>query len=121
MQLFKLVGHPVSEDQIDNLIRAVDKNNDGAVDFDEFCSMLEREHRQSREEELSQFFSIFDPQRKGYVSAEQLQRTLSEMGEAVTMAEAEAMIRFADADGDGKVTREDFMISFTQKHTHVYK
>ncbi len=106
----------------------------GQVDFEEFSQMLEREKRQSHEEELTQLFNVFDADNKGYISAERLQRTLSEMGERglrticqcfqvfahsvffafslVTLAEAQAMIKYADLDGDSKVSREDFVRVF---------
>jgi Ca2+-binding EF-hand superfamily protein len=74
--------------------------------------MLEQEKRQTEAEELGQLFHVFDADNKGYISAERLQRTLADMGEQVTLAEAQAMVRYADPDGDSKVSREDFLKVF---------
>ncbi len=76
--------------------------------------MLEQEKRQTQAEELGQLFDVFDSDNKGYISAERLQRTLADMGEQVTLAEAQAMVRYADVDGDQKVSRDDFMKVFTK-------
>ena len=112
--LFKLVGQSASKNEIEQLIKTVDNNGDGKVDFEEFVQMLEREKRQKDESDLRQYFNVFDEDRKGYISAERLKRSLDQMGEPVTLGEAQAMIRYADVNGDGKVTMDDFMASFVQ-------
>lgn len=107
--LFRLVGQSVSDEQLNKLISDVDADKNGQVDFDEFVQMIEMEKRIHQEHELIHYFNVFDSDNKGYISAERLKRVLDEMGEPTTLAEAEAMIRFADQDRDGRVSRDDFM------------
>lgn len=110
--LFQLVGHVVSRFEVESLIKSVDRNGDQTVDFDEFVALLEKNESARNDEELRRYFRVFDSENKGYISAERLKRCLDQMGEPVTLAEAEAMIKFADLDGDGQVNMRDFVSSF---------
>lgn len=52
---------------------------------------------------------MFDVDGNGFIRAEELKRVCGSLGEKVTEAEAENMIRAADQDGDGHVNYEEFM------------
>ena len=84
------------------------------MSFEEFVDMLEREKRKQNDYELEQFFKVYDSDKKGYISAERLKRTLDNMGEPVTLQEAQAMVNFADLDRDGQVSLQDFLSAFHQ-------
>lgn len=94
------------------MVDSVDKNGDGLVDYEEFVSLMEQETRKVQGEELQRYFHVFDAEGKGHITAERLRRTLTEMGEPTTLAEAEAMIKFADLNADGVVTVEEFIECF---------
>ncbi len=134
--LFNLVGHTMTESQIDELVKAVDADGDGAVSYNEFVDMIAREAQvrtftrdafviyakmfklvcacvqEVQKAELEQYFKVFDSDGKGSVSAERLKRVLDELGEPTTLAEAQAMIKFADLNKDGVVTLDEFSIVF---------
>ena len=40
------IGEPVGEDDIQNVLRGIDMNGDGKVDYDEFAKNVTREMRE---------------------------------------------------------------------------
>eukprot|EP01052_Picozoa_sp_SAG31_P035299 SAG31_NODE_4239_length_3431_cov_2.742197_1_plen_92_part_00 len=56
----------------------------------------------------SDAFAIYDRDKTGFITSTELQHLLKEVGQAVSLHEAEAMIRAADRDGDGKLSFDEF-------------
>ena len=54
-------------------------------------------------EELEQAFRMFDKDGDGFIDAAELRHLLTNLGEKLTEAEVDEMIREVDIDGDGKV------------------
>mmetsp|Transcript_47562 Transcript_47562/g.74151 ORF Transcript_47562/g.74151 Transcript_47562/m.74151 type:complete len:116 (-) Transcript_47562:216-563(-) len=54
-------------------------------------------------------FKILDRDGNGFISADELYKIMADLGEDLTDEELKVMIRVADADGDGRVNREDFV------------
>jgi len=64
--------------------------------------------------ELKSAFAALDLDRDGLLSARELQQVLREQaGEALELAEVEAMIREVDTTGKGKITLADFLAALT--------
>jgi len=58
------------------------------------------------EEEMRAAFKVFDLDGNGLIDSEELRLTMSRLGEAVTDADVDAMIRAVDRNQDGKVDYE---------------
>lgn len=101
---------PSLEDVL-QMVREVDKDNSGEIDFEEFCEIMAKQMQASDpEEEMRWAFSLFDRQKTGYITAEQLADTfLAELGDSIAVEEAREMLAAADFDQDGKVTLADFL------------
>ncbi|CAJ1350881.1 unnamed protein product [Effrenium voratum] len=54
-------------------------------------------------------FQQFDPEKHGFITVQKLKRVARSLGEDLRDAELQDMINLADKDGDGVVSREDFM------------
>ena len=61
------------------------------------------------------FFSVFDKDGNGYISAAELRHVMTNLGEKLTDEEVDEMIREADIDGDGQVNYEEFVAMMTSK------
>ena len=53
-------------------------------------------------------FRAYDRDGSGYVTATELRQVLRELGNTVSMKQAEAVVAAADKDGDGKVSYKEF-------------
>jgi Ca2+-binding EF-hand superfamily protein len=60
-------------------------------------------------EQLNQAFDIFDEDRSGKISKEELVRAMLKYGEPITDSQAEEMVAEADKDGDGELDREEIL------------
>jgi len=98
--------HPTDEELCD-MIRNVDTNANGAIDFNEFIEMMVK--RDSRiEDDVAHAFKVFDRDGDGLISEEELRLTMNNLGEPLTEAEVKSMIAEADLDGDGKINFQEF-------------
>jgi len=102
------LGKPVSLEEAKKSIELIDANGDGQIDFGEFIVMMEAG---TQEDELRAAFEIFDLDGNGYIDRDELKNVLAKLsGKTPTDAEVDAMMGEADADGDGKITFEEFKI-----------
>uniref|UniRef100_A0A6N2LEX7 EF-hand domain-containing protein n=2 Tax=Salix TaxID=40685 RepID=A0A6N2LEX7_SALVM len=101
-----LDGRPTKE--VQEMIRDVDLEGNGTMDFEEFLIVMGRKQKENVAEELQEAFKVFDRNQDGYISANELRQVMMNLGERLTEEEAEQMIREADVDGDGLVSYEEF-------------
>lgn len=122
------LGISVSDAEVEEAVIGSDADGDGRINLDEFCGLLEsistasgdeREARNmggdycegdAREAELKEAFDVFDRDRDGVITVEELGLVLSllRMSEGKRSEECEEMIRKVDVDGDGMVNFDEF-------------
>lgn len=96
------------------MVKEVDCNGDGFIDMEEFMDAVGGRSHDSREE-LMDAFLIFDQDRNGFISAEELRRVLVSLGHCkCTLTECFLMIRGVDMNGDGLIDFEEFRLMMTQ-------
>merc|ERR1712106_663946 len=100
-------GFNPSEEDLKDMIRNVDKNANGAIDFNEFIEMMIKQGTNA-DEDAAHAFKVFDRDGDGLITAEELRLTMNNLGEPLTESEVKAMIAEADTDGDGKINFEEF-------------
>ena len=81
---------------------------DGHISFDEFCTLMSRQTAPVDQSYL-QAFRQFDKNGDGVLSAQELKTVMASLGSPLTDTDIEAMIRLADANGDGRVDYEEFV------------
>lgn len=71
------------------------------MDYDEFIQMMTQTQIKplSAEEELRKTFNIFDIDGNGFISAEEIKKTMENLGEHLTDDEVRDMIKAADKNG----------------------
>ena len=72
----------VNEQQVNEMIREVDANNDGQVDFEEFICLMAKKlvKIDTMEEELVEVFKRFDKDRDGLINCKDLMKMMAELG-----------------------------------------
>ncbi|KAL3859877.1 hypothetical protein ACJMK2_010065 [Sinanodonta woodiana] len=94
--------------ELQAMIRTVDIDKSGTIDFNEFMKIFQRKLSVDPEMELHEVFCFFDKDKDGGISPDELYEVLNKLGEVITKDEVEAMIKEADINRDGKVDYEEF-------------
>jgi calmodulin len=92
------LGLKTTPKEVKAMIQVVDKNRNGYVDYDEFIQMMTQTQVKplNADEELQKTFNIFDIDGNGYISADEIKRTMENLGENLTDEEVNNMIKAAD-------------------------
>lgn len=118
----------MTETEVEEMVVKVDANGDGLIDFDEFCilckamdgghddgninGVVDEEYLggDGEEGELKEAFDVFDKDKDGLISVEELGSVLCSLGlnEGNKVEDCKAMIRKVDVDGDGMVNFDEF-------------
>ncbi|KAF4684605.1 apoptosis-inducing factor [Perkinsus olseni] len=109
--MMKTLGLRLTEQEVSLLLKEVDEDGSGEIEFEEMISALVRNMRETTvEEQMAEAFKTFDRENKGYIDSKDFARVMAESGETgVTLTDATAIMRNA-LDGREKVTRREFMI-----------
>lgn len=113
------LGQNPSDDDIEEMMLSVDKNQDGQISYDEFMNLISIQIKASGVfsssgwcvedvDEMEEAFAVFDVDKDGYITKSELRQVMNRLGESLTDEQLDAMIREADTDGDGKIDIKDF-------------
>ncbi|RYR72038.1 hypothetical protein Ahy_A02g006234 isoform B [Arachis hypogaea] len=107
----------MAKKEAERMVRALDFNGDGFVDFDEFMVVMregiatteEEEEEEDQDEYLMDAFHVFDSDKNGLISAKELRRVLVNLGcDRCSIRECKRMIKSVDKNGDGFVDFDEF-------------
>lgn len=112
-------GYIVTESEVKQLMEKMDLDHDSAVASDEFLAALidwgAMQKEQSWQSYLDKAFNRMDLDGDGFISLDELLEKLpasyfggSQDAEGERISEAKRMLREADENGDGKISREEF-------------
>jgi Ca2+-binding EF-hand superfamily protein len=105
-QVTQSLGQSLHPAQLREMLREVDTDNSGSIDFAEFQALMISQvgDRRSR---LELAFSVFDENNNGYITLDELQAVMGQFG--LSEAELKAMLQEVDKDGDGAINLAEFM------------
>ena len=104
------MGQNPTEDEINDMMREVDLNQDGKIDFDEFMALMVKNSSDTQtEEEVINAFRVFDKEGKGLISSSELKHIMMTIGDKMSEEEADEMVNEADIDEDGMINYEEFV------------
>lgn len=105
--VMRSLGQRPTEQELKNMVREVDVDGNGTIEFNEFLQMMSKKMKEAdSEEELREAFRVFDKNGDGYISSSELRHVMTNLGEKLSDEEVDDMIKEADMDGDGKVNYE---------------
>ena len=108
--VMKNLGQNLSETELEEMIKQVDLDGNGTIDFKEFLGLMVRKMKDTdTEEELLEAFKVFDRDSNGFITSHELRHVMTSLGESLTPEEIEEMIKEADADGDGQIDYDEFV------------
>ena len=68
------------KDEVDAIIRHVDADDSGTIDFDEFLTLMS-DPKFSNKDEHREVFNMFDKDGNGYISASELKTAFRNIGQ----------------------------------------
>ncbi|CAD5116918.1 DgyrCDS5759 [Dimorphilus gyrociliatus] len=99
-----------NEETAKAIVKGVDKNKNGAIDFDEFVVIMANTFKEpvGKDQEIRDAFKVFDRDNDGYIEAKELRQVMRELGEDFTEEQIRKMMSVADKDGDNRINFEEF-------------
>ncbi len=105
-QVMRSMGQSPSETELRDMIKEVDVDFSGSIDFEEFKALMVARSG-DRKSRLKLAFSVFDEDSSGKITTDELNRVMSQFG--LTEKELEEMIQEVDRDGDGSIDFDEFV------------
>jgi Ca2+-binding EF-hand superfamily protein len=109
-KLMKAHGHSqATEDEVRELIKAIDQTGDGVVRFQEFAALMALPVELLDVEEMKSAFEHLDREGRGWIPAADFTKLMATYGDKSTPEECEEMLRFADPEETGRVNYSIFL------------
>eukprot|EP00594_Rhizosolenia_setigera_P012537 CAMPEP_0178964972 /NCGR_PEP_ID=MMETSP0789-20121207/15995_1 /TAXON_ID=3005 /ORGANISM="Rhizosolenia setigera, Strain CCMP 1694" /LENGTH=171 /DNA_ID=CAMNT_0020649849 /DNA_START=68 /DNA_END=583 /DNA_ORIENTATION=+ len=110
------LGFEAKNQTIYQMIADIDQDGKGEIDFDEFLDLMTaRMSDKDSKEDIAKVFNLFDDDRTGFITLQNLKRVASELGETMSDSELLEMIERADTDQDGMISLDEFHSIMTRK------
>ena len=88
------MGQNPTDDEINEMMREVDLNQDGLIDFDEFMILMTKSSPDTQtEEEVINAFRVFDKEGNGLIASSELKHIMMTIGDKMTEEEADVEVR----------------------------
>eukprot|EP01126_Amoeba_proteus_P066773 TRINITY_DN9729_c0_g1_i2.p1 TRINITY_DN9729_c0_g1~~TRINITY_DN9729_c0_g1_i2.p1 ORF type:complete len:152 (-),score=46.39 TRINITY_DN9729_c0_g1_i2:81-536(-) len=100
-------GQTPTPDELHNMMKEVDIDGNGEIDFNEFLKMLAR-NITSSEDEIAECFKVFDKNSSGAIEPDELREVMESIGEVLTAEEVQLMIQELDDNNNGSVCFVEF-------------
>jgi len=108
-QVMLRFGHRISDIDLHDLIHSVDVNQDGEIDFNEFCILMEiKGVTYDPDAELKLAFHTIDADGSGTISVKELKNLMEKTNQQVSDADFDALMSSIDKNGDGVIDFEEF-------------
>ncbi|NWR53372.1 CETN1 protein, partial [Regulus satrapa] len=106
----KTLGFEPKKEEIEEMISDIDKEETGKISFNDFLAVMsEKMPEKDCKEEILKAFELFDADETGKISFQNLKCVAKDLGENFTDEELQEMIDEADQDGDGEVSKQEFL------------
>ncbi|KAF8657585.1 hypothetical protein AX16_002168, partial [Volvariella volvacea WC 439] len=108
--VMRSLGQNPTEAELQDMVKEVEAKGRTQVDFPEFLTLMARKMRDTdSEEEILEAFKVFDKGNTGFISATELRHVMTNLGEKLTDAEVDEMLREAGTDDNGEISYADFV------------
>ncbi|KAM1672586.1 hypothetical protein TB2_040838 [Malus domestica] len=108
--LCQLGNNPPSQEEVTLMLSEVDRDGSGSITLEALLNQVGPVSGPPADSELRDAFEVFDTDNDGKISAEELLRVFTAIGdERCTLEECRRMIAEVDKNGDGFVCFEEFV------------
>jgi len=108
-KVFKKLGSNPTDDQIQAMIKRVDVNGDGEIDFEEFLVMMKMNQQfNDPDKDFRDAFKTMDTNGDGTISKKELSDLFIKLGQKLSDEEIESMMDVVDTDKSGAIDFEEF-------------
>ncbi|KAK5644319.1 hypothetical protein RI129_005619 [Pyrocoelia pectoralis] len=113
-QILDMLGHQLTSDELQAIVREIDEDGNGELSFEEFAHLSarflveEEEDTEAILKELKDAFRMYDKEGLGFISTDLLREILKELDEKMTKEDLDQMIEEIDIDGSGTVDWDEF-------------
>uniref|UniRef100_A0A0C9S737 TSA: Wollemia nobilis Ref_Wollemi_Transcript_13984_875 transcribed RNA sequence n=1 Tax=Wollemia nobilis TaxID=56998 RepID=A0A0C9S737_9CONI len=115
--LMAALGSQASDAEIASMMREADTDGDGFINFEEFIeSNTKGVSNAHLLKDLENAFKMYDLDKNGAISVEELHKVLKSLGEGTSLQECRQMIKGVDKDADGSINLEEFKIMMNAPH-----
>ncbi|CAO1424651.1 unnamed protein product [Diamesa hyperborea] len=108
--ILSMLGHQLDDKMLAEIIREVDDDGSGELEFEEFVQLAARfmveEDAEAMQQELKEAFRLYDKEGNGYITTAVLKEILRELDETLNNDDLDDEI---DADGSGTIDFDEFM------------
>jgi len=110
----------LTDQEISEMIEAVDLDGDGQINFEEYKelnAMMNYSDVEDSDEEISddeEMFKKYDIDGDGFITHDELKKFVLKRHNSVTDFEISKMIKQFDIDGDGKISYEEYQTMMLQ-------
>ncbi|ERN06615.1 hypothetical protein AMTRI_Chr01g135250 [Amborella trichopoda] len=123
--LLRSLGLKPTGDQIHSLLKSIDSNSNGSVEFEELLQVIAPQmtmptHPSLDHSQLCDLFRAFDRDGNGYITAAELARSMANLGHPLTFRELTEMFKEADSDGDGVISFPEFAAIMAKSATGIW-
>uniref|UniRef100_A0A0D6QZ05 EF-hand domain-containing protein n=1 Tax=Araucaria cunninghamii TaxID=56994 RepID=A0A0D6QZ05_ARACU len=103
------LGSQASDAETASMMREADTDGDGFINFEEFIeSNTKGVSHAHLLKDLENAFKMYDLDKNGSISVEELHKVLKSLGEESSLQECRQMIKGVDKDADGSINFEEF-------------
>ncbi|XP_023016538.1 troponin C, isoallergen Bla g 6.0101 [Leptinotarsa decemlineata] len=113
-QILDMLGHRLTNDELQAIIKEIDTDGNGVMSFEEFAHLAarflveEEEDTEAILRELKDAFRLYDKEGLGYIGVDLLRDILKELEPNLTPKDLNEMIKEIDTDNSGTVDWEEF-------------
>ncbi|CAL2050026.1 CBN-CAL-5 protein [Caenorhabditis brenneri] len=106
------MGQSPTEDELDAMFQAADKDCDGNIDFQEFLVIAKANPLSLS---LKAVFEELDVDGDGYITRSELRTAFQRMGHSLSDQDIKAIYRHVDQNNDGKINFQEFCEMMTRR------
>ncbi|UMM41613.1 hypothetical protein L5515_017799 [Caenorhabditis briggsae] len=106
------MGQSPTEDELDAMFEAADKDHDGNIDFQEFLVIAKANPLSLS---LKAVFEELDVDGDGYITRSELRTAFQRMGHSLSDQDIKAIYRHVDQNNDGKINFSEFCEMMTRR------
>ncbi|CAI2382280.1 unnamed protein product [Moneuplotes crassus] len=113
------VGFHLTQKDAEAIHAEADRDGSGYIEYDEFERLILQHMKEPyTKNELIEAFNIFDENKSGKISAQELKNVCMQAGDRMKASELEEIIQEADINGDGELDIDEFsnMLLYGQRH-----